>query len=87
MYLPVSRLFWVSSLAYPNLLGTKGYVDVVAVVVVQWLDENWFFYKEIWLQLGHSTMASKENDNKKIKITEQICCHGYILTTKLYLIS
>jgi hypothetical protein len=42
MCLPVSRLFWVSSLAYPNLLGTKGYVDVV--VVVQWLDENWFFF-------------------------------------------
>jgi hypothetical protein len=34
MYLPVSRLFWVSSLAYPNLLGTKGYVVVVVVVVV-----------------------------------------------------
>jgi hypothetical protein len=26
-----------------------------------------FFYKQIWLQLGHSTMASKENDNKKNK--------------------
>jgi hypothetical protein len=26
MCLPVSRLFWVSSPAYPNLLGTKGYV-------------------------------------------------------------
>jgi hypothetical protein len=25
--------FWVSSLAYPNLLGTKGYVVVVVVVV------------------------------------------------------
>jgi hypothetical protein len=25
-------LFWVSSLAYPNLLGTKGYVVVVVVV-------------------------------------------------------
>jgi hypothetical protein len=34
MCLPVSRLFWVSSLAYPNLLGTKGYVVVVVVVVV-----------------------------------------------------
>jgi hypothetical protein len=32
--LPVSRLFWVSSLAYPNLLGTKGYVVVVVVVVI-----------------------------------------------------
>jgi hypothetical protein len=29
MCLTVSRLFWVSSLAYPNLLGTKGYVVVV----------------------------------------------------------
>jgi hypothetical protein len=29
MCLSVSRLFWVSSLAYPNLLGTKGYVVVV----------------------------------------------------------
>jgi hypothetical protein len=28
-----SRLFWVSFLAYPNLLGTKGYVVVVVVVV------------------------------------------------------
>jgi hypothetical protein len=35
MCLPVSRLFWVSSLAYPNLLGTKGYV-VVVVVVEAW---------------------------------------------------
>jgi hypothetical protein len=26
---PFSRFFWVSSLAYPNLLGTKGYVVVV----------------------------------------------------------
>jgi hypothetical protein len=34
MCLPVSRLFWVSSLVYPNLLGTKGYVVVVVVVVV-----------------------------------------------------
>jgi hypothetical protein len=32
MCLPVSRLFWVSSLAYPNLLETKGYVVVVIVV-------------------------------------------------------
>jgi hypothetical protein len=34
MCLPVSCLFWVSSLAYPNLLGTKGYVVVVAVVKI-----------------------------------------------------
>jgi hypothetical protein len=32
MCLPGSRLFWVSSLAYPNLLGTKGYVVVVVVM-------------------------------------------------------
>jgi hypothetical protein len=32
MCLPVSRLFSVSSLAYPNLLGTKGYVVVVVVI-------------------------------------------------------
>jgi len=32
--LPVSRLFWVSSLAYPNLLGTKGYVVVVVIALV-----------------------------------------------------
>jgi hypothetical protein len=38
MCLSVSRLFWVSSLAYPNLLGTKGYVVVVVVVVV--VDSN-----------------------------------------------
>jgi hypothetical protein len=34
MCLPVSRLFWVSSLAYPNLLGTKGYVVVVVVFLL-----------------------------------------------------
>jgi hypothetical protein len=34
MCLPVSRLLWVSSLAYPNLLGTKDYVVVVVVVVI-----------------------------------------------------
>ena len=27
-------VFWVSSLAYPNSLGTKGFVVVVVVVVV-----------------------------------------------------
>jgi len=36
--LPTKRLpqlkHWVSSLAYPNSLGTKGYVVVVIVVVV-----------------------------------------------------
>ena len=32
--LSVSCLFCVSFLAYPNLLGTKGYVVVVVVVVV-----------------------------------------------------
>jgi hypothetical protein len=31
----VSRLFWVSSLAYPNLLGTKGYVVVVVVEFIK----------------------------------------------------
>jgi hypothetical protein len=30
MCLSVSRLFWILSLAYPNLLGTKGYVVVVS---------------------------------------------------------
>jgi hypothetical protein len=39
MCLSVSRLFWVSSLAYPNLLGIKGYVVVVgdASATVMWL--------------------------------------------------
>jgi type IV secretory pathway TrbD component len=40
--LPVSRLFWVLSLAYPNLLGTKGYV---VVVVDQWIS-GWTLH--IW---------------------------------------
>jgi hypothetical protein len=42
--LSVSRLFWVSSLAYPNLLGIKGYVVVVVVVVENsnYLDELLF---------------------------------------------
>jgi hypothetical protein len=37
MCLPVSRLFWVSSLAYPNLLGTKGCVVVVVVVAARYM--------------------------------------------------
>jgi hypothetical protein len=41
--LPVSRLFWVSSLAYPNLFGTKDYV-VVVVVVVSSLLHSFLFY-------------------------------------------
>jgi hypothetical protein len=40
MCLTVSRLFWVSSLAYPNLLGTKGYVVVVVGVAVQKLQHE-----------------------------------------------
>jgi hypothetical protein len=36
MCLLVSRLLWVSSLAYLNLLGTKGYVVVVVVVCFPW---------------------------------------------------
>jgi hypothetical protein len=32
MCLSVSRLFWVSSLAYSNLLGIKGYVVVVVIL-------------------------------------------------------
>jgi hypothetical protein len=46
MCLPVYRLFWVSSLAYPNLLGTKGYVVVVVVVVT-----SLFWMKEIDMEL------------------------------------
>jgi hypothetical protein len=45
MCLPVYRLFWVSSLAYPNLLGTKGYVVVVVVVT------SLFWMKEIDMEL------------------------------------
>jgi hypothetical protein len=35
MCLPVSYLFWVSSLAYPNLLRTKGVVVVVVGMDVE----------------------------------------------------
>jgi hypothetical protein len=43
MCLSVYRLFWVSSLAYPNLLGTKGYVVVVVVVYMLVLDISFFY--------------------------------------------
>jgi hypothetical protein len=36
--------FWVSSLAYPNLLGTKGYVVVVVVVVVAVVVVRWILF-------------------------------------------
>jgi hypothetical protein len=49
MCLPVSRLFWVSSLAYPNLLGTKGYV-VVVVVVVDYIE----VIKSLELEVEHT---------------------------------
>jgi hypothetical protein len=44
MCLPVSRLFWVSSLAYPNLLGTKDYVVVYIYIeifyIIPWVLNN-----------------------------------------------
>jgi hypothetical protein len=33
MCFPISRLFWVLSLVYFNLLGTKDYVVVVVVLI------------------------------------------------------
>jgi hypothetical protein len=42
MCLPVSRLFWVSSLAYPNLLGTKDYVVVVAAAFTLGDNQKWY---------------------------------------------
>jgi hypothetical protein len=36
MCLPISHLFWVSSLTYPNLLETKGYVVVVVAAAYLW---------------------------------------------------
>jgi hypothetical protein len=58
MCLPVSRLFWVSSLAYPDLLGTKGYVVVVVVVVVHNVSNQanlksyiFFFFSINWSKL------------------------------------
>jgi hypothetical protein len=53
MCLPVSHLFWVSSLAYPNLLGTKGYVVVVVVVFV-WRDGT---VQCLWLVGGMPMMG------------------------------
>ena len=35
MVLFLDFIFWVSSLAYPNSLGTKGYVVVVVVIVLK----------------------------------------------------
>jgi hypothetical protein len=55
----VSRLFGVSSLAYPNLLGTKGY-DVIVVVVVDLRTTMplsctiaYFSRKSLWLAEMH----------------------------------
>ena len=41
---------WVSSLAYPNLLGTKGYVVVVVVVV-------------IFMEINHNSKIAKPIDD------------------------
>ena len=46
---------------------------MIKIMYINWL----FFDKGMWLQLGHSTMESKEND-KKIKRIEQICYHGKV---------
>jgi hypothetical protein len=42
MCLPVSRLFWVSSLAYPNLLGTKAMLLLLlyGILTYYWLNLN-----------------------------------------------
>jgi len=44
---------WVSSLAYPNLLGTKGYVVVVVVVVVV----------VIFMEINHNSKIAKPIDD------------------------
>jgi hypothetical protein len=50
----VSRLFWVSSLAYPNLLRTKGYVVVVVVAaaaaasVLIASGKSCLFWDDVW---------------------------------------
>jgi hypothetical protein len=41
MYLPISRLFWVSSLVYPNLLGTNA---MLLLVVVKLIEKHINFY-------------------------------------------
>ena len=38
--------FWVSSLAYPNLLGKKGYAVVVVVVVFSNFIDTFLLYKQ-----------------------------------------
>ena len=46
-----SRFFWVSSLAYPNLLGTKGYVVVVVVAAAARNMGSWHWYCQTQIQI------------------------------------
>ena len=46
-----SRFFWVSSLAYPNLLGTKGYVVVVVASAAARNMGSWHWYRQTQIQI------------------------------------
>jgi len=46
-----SRFFWVSSLAYPNLLGTKGYVVVVAAAAAARNMGSWHWCCQTQIQI------------------------------------
>ena len=45
-----SRFFWVSSLAYPNLFGIKGYVVVVVAAAARNMG-SWHWYCQTQIQI------------------------------------
>jgi hypothetical protein len=58
MCLPVSRLFWISSQAYRNLLGIKGYVVVVVLYCISSLLHIKKEKKEKRIPFLHSVITS-----------------------------
>jgi hypothetical protein len=66
MCLSVSRLFWVLFLAYPNLLGIKGYVVVVVMIftsIVFGYAQHWCSYKNMDDSIYFQFFVSKDEIN------------------------
>jgi hypothetical protein len=70
MCLPVSRLFWVSSLAYPNLLGTKDYVVVVVQCQRNRRNPIWSSDDQIALKVRNQNLKNTPENQQEIRSSQ-----------------
>ena len=73
------RFFWVSSIAYTNLLGKKGYVVVVVVVVIV------FLWKQLRLHFAKKMCDVQQFRGSMMLIRTRIGLHSMITAGMLLL--